>query len=194
MTELKKVAGPANCWPGSCRLHSSCCSRAAGFLQSFLTCWRLSSVKHTKHSRASLLVMKTGMSCCSLQYVVSNRKQQPQVWTSQWVLAEAIENTQNHHAPVKKGTIAVIYRKKEIKKLRPLETEQRISFLCGTCVGSSGKRGPNLYLVRGGGMSTGQRRANSAAKEHVSLKFNNCRERNDQTSKGAFETIFLQGF
>lgn len=46
----------------------------------------------------------------------------------------------------------------------------QISFLYGTCVGSSGERDTNFFFAREGGMSMGQKRMNSAAKEHVHLE------------------------
>lgn len=77
---------------------------------------------------------------------------------------------QNLHTPVKKDTTAVVHRKKEIKKIGALKAEQQISFLCGTSAGSSDEKGPNLYLGRIEGMCAGQKRTNSAAKEHVRLQ------------------------
>lgn len=52
---------------------------------------------------------------------------------------------------------------------RALKTEQQILLLYGTSAGSS-KKGPDSYLVRVGGMCAGQKRTNSAAKEHVHLQ------------------------
>lgn len=56
------------------------------------------------------------------------------------------------------------------KKMGALKAEQQILLLYGTSAGSSVEKGPNLYLGRVRGMCAGQKRTNSAAKEHIRLQ------------------------